>query len=117
MPEYTEEPSWNWKCLFFTAFLAGGYWFAPPKNKWVLLSLMYFPYIAMAQYDYAYEAQRNMSPTYLSLFYAWAKPPESEQMQQYKNWSPEIKEKVLAVDAVILLVLLAATPRFLAWEP
>ena len=41
-------------------------------------------------------------------FYAWAKPPESEQMQQYKNWSPEIKEKVLAVDAVILLLLLAA---------
>jgi hypothetical protein len=52
----------NIKCIIFTALLAGGYWFLPHKNLWVLFFLLWFPYIAMAWYDYAYEC-RSLKPT------------------------------------------------------
>lgn len=52
----------NIKCVIFTALLAGGYWFLPHKNLWVLFFLLWFPYIAMAWYDYAYEC-RSLKPT------------------------------------------------------
>ena len=52
----------NIKCIIFTAMLAGGYWFLPHKNLWVLFFLLWFPYIAMAWYDYAYEC-RSLKPT------------------------------------------------------
>ena len=38
------HPSINWKCLVFTTIIAGGYWFLPRKNKWVLAILLYIPY-------------------------------------------------------------------------
>ena len=34
----------NIKCVIFTLFLAGGYWFAPAKNIWILGFLLWFPY-------------------------------------------------------------------------
>ena len=106
MEYYNEEPVWNWKCIVFTLTLVFGYWFLPPKNKWILLVLLYFPYIVLAWYDYYYICERNMGPTYLSLFYWWAKPPQSKQIKDYHNWNPKIKRKVLIVDAVILCITL-----------
>jgi hypothetical protein len=38
----------NIKCIIFTAILAGGYWYLPPKNLWILAFLIWFPYIALA---------------------------------------------------------------------
>lgn len=53
----------NWKCIVFSAALAGGYWFLPPKNLLVLAFLMWAPYIAMAWYDYAYDCRDKLAPT------------------------------------------------------
>ena len=39
------EPSINWKCLVFTVVIAGGYWFLPQKNKWILAILLYLSLI------------------------------------------------------------------------
>lgn len=114
---YEGEPAVNWKCIFFTLILASGYWFLPKRNKWILLALLYFPYLALAWYDYYYVCERNMGPTYLSLFYWWGKPQESEQIKQYKNWDPKIKNKVFIVDIVILIGLLILLPFFLKWNP
>ena len=114
---YNKEPVVNWKCIVFTCVLAGGYWFLPPKNKWILLALLYVPYLALAWYDYWYGCTRNMGPTYLSLFYWWAKPYDSTQIQQYTHWNPVIKRKVFIVDMVLLGLGVALVPAFWNWTP
>jgi hypothetical protein len=55
--------AFNIKCVIFTALLAGGYWLLPHKNKWVLFFLLWFPYIAMAWYDYTYDCRDKLQPT------------------------------------------------------
>ena len=55
--------SLNVKCIIFTAVLAAGYWFAPHKNLWVLAFLLWFPYIALAWYDYMYDCRDKLKPT------------------------------------------------------
>lgn len=55
--------AWNIKCIVFTAFIAGGYWYLPPKNVYVLIFLLWLPYVAMAWYDYAYDCKDKMMPT------------------------------------------------------
>lgn len=115
--EQDEQPAVNLKCIVFTLVLAAGYWYLPARNKWVLLALLYFPYLALAHYDYWYDCRRNMGPTYLANFYWWAKPPESRQVRAYHDWSPKMKAKIAIVDAVVLLVLLLLAPAFLKWRP
>ena len=53
----------NLKCILFTAALAGGYWYLPPKNLWILVFLHWFPYIALAWYDYSYNCRDKLGPT------------------------------------------------------
>lgn len=115
--QYNSAPVVNWKCIVFTMVLVLGYWFAPPKNKYILGALLYFPYIIMAWYDYYYICERNLGPTYLALFYWWAKPPSSRQVQDYNNWDPAIKRKVLIIDLLLLGGILAFVPLFLRWSP
>jgi hypothetical protein len=114
---YNVQPVVNWKCLVFTLYSFLLYWVLPKHNKWILLSVLFFPYLILAWYDYYYSCQRNMGPTYLSLFYSWGKPQESEQIKEYQNWNPEIKKKVRIVDLSILVVLLLCLPMFLRWNP
>ena len=52
----------NIKCVVFTALLSGGYWYLPPKNLVVLILLLWFPYIALAWYDYAYKCSPALIP-------------------------------------------------------
>ena len=111
------QPAVNLKCIVFTAILASGYWYLPSKNKWVLLALLYLPYLALAWYDYWYKCERNLGPTYLAMYYWWAKPTQSKQVVTYKNWNPAIKKKVLTVDLIILGILVGLAPAFLKWKP
>ena len=53
----------NLKCILFTLALAGGYWYLPHKNLWVLVFLLWFPYIALAWYDYMYNCRNKLGPT------------------------------------------------------
>jgi len=110
-------PALNLKCIVVTAMLAAGYWFLPSRNKYVLVALAYFPYLALAWYDWIYSCKHNFGPTYLANFYSWAKPQNSSQIQIYKNWDPAIKNKVNMVDIVVGLSLLIALPFFLRWQP
>lgn len=108
-----EQPALNLKCIVFTLVLVLGYWYLPRRNKWVLLALLYFPYLALAWYDWHYDCKRNMGPTYLANWYWWAKPPESRQVVAYHNWSPKMKAKIAIVDVIVLLVGLGLAPWFL----
>ncbi len=55
--------SFNIKCIAFTAAVAGGYWFLPPRSPWALALLLWLPYVAMAWYDYRYDCRDKMGPT------------------------------------------------------
>lgn len=110
-------PAVNLKCIVFTIALASGYWYLPSRNKYVLAALAYFPYLALAWYDWIYACQHHFGPTYLAHFYSWAKPQNSSQIKIYKNWAPEIKRKVEIVDLVIGLTILLLLPKFISWDP
>jgi hypothetical protein len=110
-------PALNLKCIVFTAALASGYWFLPAKNKYVLAGLAYFPYLILAWYDWIYLCKHNFGPTYLANFYSWAKPQSSSQIKIYKNWAPDIKLRVQAVDLVVAVILLSLLPAFIRWKP
>ena len=113
----TTPPAVNLKCIVGTAIIASGYWFLPPRNKFVLLNLCYLPYLAIAWYDYLYGCIHNFGPTYLAHFYSWAKPQSSSQIKIYKNWDPAIKNKVILIDLLVLGVLIYLAPKFLDWNP
>lgn len=112
-----DPPALNTKCIIFTLFIAFVYWGLPRHNKWVLVLLIFSSYLILAWYDYIYQCERNLGPSYLSLFYKNLKPPESDQMKKYDNWHPAIKRKVFFFDVTILLLLILAFPLFLKWEP
>ena len=53
----------NIKCIIFTLIIALGYWYLPQKNTLILIFLLWFPYIALAWYDYSYKCQYKIEPT------------------------------------------------------
>ena len=62
----------NIKCIIFSLAIAGGYWYLPPKNFWVLFFLIWFPYIALAWYDYSYNCRDKLGPTVVPFGrYSW----------------------------------------------
>lgn len=57
----------NIKCVVFTALMAGGYWYLPSKNVWILLLLLWLPYVALAWYDFTYACADGLKPTIIPL--------------------------------------------------
>lgn len=106
----------NIKCILISIGLALGYWFAPPKNKWVLLGILFFTYLAIAWYD-EYLCSKPLGPTYLKWYYDWGKPPKSFQSKAYDNLCPELERNILTVDIMVLIIILLLTPAFLRWDP
>lgn len=113
---YSGPLTGNTKCVVISLFLAAFYWYAPPRNKWILVGILYSTYLAIAWYD-EYLCQRVLAPSYLRHFYEWAKPRDSMQSKAYRNLCPEAARKILIVDILVLIGLLALTPRFLRWKP
>ena len=114
---YNGQVATNTRCIVITFILALGYWFLPHHNKWVLLAILYFTYLAIAWYDHWYQCQRNLGPTYLAHFYAPLKPQDSDQIQKYKNMCPAISKKIWIIDGIVFGVLLVLLPFFLKWNP
>jgi hypothetical protein len=55
--------SFNLKCVVFSALVAGGYWYLPPRRRGVLAFLVWSPYLALAWYDYKYGCRDKLEPT------------------------------------------------------
>jgi hypothetical protein len=87
--------------------------FVPPRNKIILLAVMYFPYLIMAIYDYHINCTRNkLGPTFLALFYSWAKPAYSTQIEIYKNWHPHWKDMIAKFDTTVLIIMIILLPFY-----
>ena len=108
----------NAKCIVISILFACFYWFAPSKNKYVLLFILYVTYILIAYYDHFYDCRKGeFGPTYLKSYYEWAKPKSSKQNIIYSNLCKDKKNLILFVDGVVFISLLFAAPVFLKWNP
>jgi hypothetical protein len=103
--------TFNIKCVIFSVALAGGYWFAPAKNYFVLFFLLWFPYLAMAWYDYMYDCRDKLGPTIVPFGrYIWL-PFKPQQYQADFNKMSESQIGAMSrVDhlvgwTIVLLVL------------
>ena len=98
----------NLKCIIFTAILAGGYWYLPHKNLWVLAFLIWFPYIALAWYDYSYDCKDKLGPTLVPFGrYIWLpfKPPGYKK--KFDELPPEQIQDMKTLDHLVLWTALA----------
>lgn len=104
--------SFNIKCIVFTAVVAGGYWFLPPRSWWVLAVLLWLPYVAMAWYDYAYECRNHMQPTLFPfgryVFLPFKPPSYQQEYSALPRENIEAMERLDHVTAWTLLVASAA---------
>ncbi|AEO97814.1 hypothetical protein EhV003 [Emiliania huxleyi virus 86] len=113
-----DQMTGNLKCIVASILAASFYWFAPPKNKWILVIVLYVMYLMIAWYDYSYECKRNeLGPSPLMHFYDWAKPRNTSQHQQYQNLCKDTYNIILVIDIVVLSVIVALIPMFLRWNP
>jgi hypothetical protein len=105
----------NIKCIIFTAILAGGYWYLPHKNLWVLALLIWLPYIALAWYDYSYDCKDKLKPTLVPFGrYIWLpfKPPGYKE--EFDKLPREQIQAMNKLDHLVLWTALAgATAYFL----
>lgn len=99
--------SFNVKCIVFTAVVAGGYWFLPPRNWAVLFVTLWVPYVAMAWYDYMYDCSDKMGPTIVPfgryLFLPF-KPPGYKE--EYNKMAQSQKDTMRRLDHVVGWTLL-----------
>lgn len=99
--------SLNPKCIIFSLLLAGGYWYLPQKNIAVLVALLYFPYLAMAWYDYIYDCKNRLQPTIFPFgrwLYLPFKPPDYKE--RFENLSSESKQTIAKWDRFFLLLII-----------
>jgi len=101
--------AFNWKCIIFTLILAGGYWTLPHKNKWVLAFLLWFPYIALAWYDYSYDCHDKLKPTLVPFGrYIWLpfKPPGYKE--EFNKLDPDQIKDMNTMDHLVGWTIVAA---------
>ena len=99
----------NIKCIIFTAVLAAGYWYLPHKNPWVLAFLIWFPYIALAWYDWSYKCQDKLQPTIVPFGrYIWLpfKPPGYKE--EFNQLPQDKIEAMNNIDHIVGWTLVAA---------
>ena len=99
--------AFNLKCVVFSLLLSGGYWYLPHKSIPVLVAVLYFPYLALAWYDYVYSCEYKLQPTIFPFgrwLYLPFKPPDYKDA--YENLSEESKEKIANWDRFFFFIIL-----------
>lgn len=107
----------NWKCVWISMILASGYWFLPHKNLAVLLFVLWFPYIAIAWYDYVYKCDRKLRPTLFPfgrLVYLPFKPDDYKR--EFASLPPEAIRAMDRVDHIAGWTLLLAAVAWSVWS-
>ena len=108
---------WNIKCIVFTALIAGGYWFSPHKNVWMLMFLLWSPYVAMAWYDYTYDCANKLKPTAVPFGrYIWLPFKPAGYKRLFNELPPEKIAIMDRVDHVTTWTLLIVVMSVLAWR-
>jgi len=106
----------NIKCIIFTVFIAGGYWWLPKKNWIVLFFLLWLPYIVLAWYDYVYQCQYKMQPTLIPFGrYAFLpfKPPDYKKA--FNELPTSAKNDMDRLDHITLWTIIIASLGASVW--
>lgn len=112
-PGYPFEP--NWKCVVFTAIIAGGYWFLPPQNWLVFFFLLILPYVAMAWYDYIYQCKYKLKPTLVPFGRTLFLPLKPKEYQdEFKTLPPEAIAAMNTLDHSVSWILFVVCLLYLA---
>jgi hypothetical protein len=108
--------SFNLKCIVFTAGVAGGYWYLPPRSRWVLALLLWLPYVAMAWYDYRYDCQDKMQPTLVPFGrYLFLPFKPAGYRAEYGKMAQAQIDAMARVDHVVAWSAVAACAAGLLW--
>lgn len=108
--------SFNVKCIVFTAAVAGGYWYLPPRRWWALALLLWLPYVAMAWYDNLYDCRDKMGPTVVPFgrFLFLPFKPESYK-REYRKMAQAQIDTMSRVDHVVGWTLVAACAGYVLY--
>ncbi len=99
----------NIKCIIFTMIIAGGYWWAPQKNLWILLFCLWWPYVALAWYDYSYNCEDKMQYTLFPFGkYIFLPFKPKEYQQTYYNLPKEDKDFIDYLDHIYTYTIVIA---------
>jgi hypothetical protein len=106
--------SWNIKCIIFTAIIAGGYWYLPPKNTLILLFLLWIPYVAVAWYDYSYDCKDKIQPTLFPFGrYIFLPFKPSGYKQAFEKMPKEQIEAMNNIDHIVSWTILIVVIAFI----
>ena len=109
--------SFNVKCIAFTAAVAGGYWWLPPRRWWALALLLWLPYVAMAWYDYTYDCADKMQPTIVP-FGRWLflpfKPPG--YAAEYRKMAQAQLDAMSRLDHAVGWTVVASVVALALWR-
>lgn len=109
--------AFNVKCIVFTAAIAGGYWFLPPRAWWALALLLWLPYVAMAWYDHWYDCNDKLRPTVVpfgrTLFLPFKPEPYKREFHKMAQAQIDVMNSVDHVAGWTLVSALAAGTFYL----
>jgi len=108
--------NWNLKCIIFTLLIAGGYWFLPQRNIYVLFFLLWIPYVSMAWYDYLYDCKDKMQPTLFPFGrYIFLPFKPSGYQDEFKKMDKEQIQSMDALDHIFTWILFICILFYLAY--
>lgn len=109
--------SFNLKCIVFTAVVAGGYWWLPPRTWWALALLLWLPYVAMAWYDHTYDCRDKLGPTAVP-FGRWLFLPFKPQgyKREYGKMAQAQLDTMTQLDHVTAWTALAAVAALVLYR-
>ena len=84
-----------------------GHGYAPPRNIIILFFLLWFPYIALAWYDYSYDCKDKLQPTMIPFgryIFLPFKPPGYKQ--EYDKLPPAAIKDMDTLDHITLWTIL-----------
>jgi len=110
---------YNVKCIIFTIIIASGYWYLPHKNIYVLLFLLWLPYVSLAWYDYSYNCNDKLKYTFFPFGrYVFLPFKPKDYQKTYDELSDEQKKLISRNDhiyawsiLIVFIIIIAAIFR------
>jgi hypothetical protein len=91
----------NIKCIIFTALIASGYWYFPYHSIYVLIFLLWIPYVSLAWYDYSYNCENKLKYTFFPFGrYIFLPFKPAEYQKTYTDLTPEQKQEIVGLDHI-----------------
>ena len=106
-----------WTPLMYASLMVILFKYLPPKNKYILIAALYFPYLMLAWYDYLANCRFRMNPTIFP-FGRWVylpfKPPPYQE--RYKELDPVVKYNIQSFDKYVAVTVVFGAIGYLIYK-